>query len=84
VSVQVPGWHLRRLKGVSFICVVNVHTRVHTHAHTHTHVYKHVLCVQGRVLVAEWDNHRIQILNPDYTHCAFIGFNGNGEGEFRY
>jgi hypothetical protein len=36
------------------------------------------------VLVAEWDNHRIQILNPDYTHCAFIGFNGNGEGEFRY
>ena len=38
----------------------------------------------GRVFVADTGNHRIQVLNPDFSYSHMFGSNGSAPGQFRF
>ena len=38
----------------------------------------------GQVYIADWDNHRIQVLNPDLTFSHLFGSRGSANGQFQY
>ena len=41
--------------------------------------------ITGQVYIADWDNHRIQVLNPeDLTFSHSIGKRGSANGQFQY
>ena len=40
--------------------------------------------ITGQVYIAEWGNHRIQVLNPDLTFSHLFGSEGSDNGEFQY
>ena len=38
--------------------------------------------ITGQVYVADWNNHRIQVLNPDLTFSHLFGSKGSASGQF--
>ena len=40
--------------------------------------------ITGQVYIADWYNHRIQVLNPDLTFSRSFGSKGSGIGRFHY
>ena len=40
--------------------------------------------ITGQVYIADRDNHRIQVLNPDLTFSHSFGSNGSANGQFKY
>ena len=40
--------------------------------------------VTGQVYIADWFNHRIQVLNPDLTFSHSIGSKGSANGQFQF
>ena len=38
--------------------------------------------ITGQVYIADWNNHRIQVLNPDLTFSHSFGSEGSANGEF--
>ena len=39
--------------------------------------------LKKRIYIADCDNHRVQVLNPDLTFCRSFGKGGTGDGEFK-
>uniref|UniRef100_A0A1X7TTI5 B-box C-terminal domain-containing protein n=1 Tax=Amphimedon queenslandica TaxID=400682 RepID=A0A1X7TTI5_AMPQE len=40
--------------------------------------------ITGQVYIADWRNHRIQVLNPDLTFSHSFGSEGSANGQFKY
>ena len=40
--------------------------------------------ITGQVYIADWFNHRIQVLNPDLTFSHSFGSRGSANGQFRF